>query len=128
MARATPGASSEGFFSLTLMRVVTWGTTRSAGVSAASGWPESASARNTRAIAIAVEGDAERDLVAGIGDRLGNDFGMQRAAAGVNVAAVGLGVHEFGGNAAPRQQLGRKRAGGAVGAVHQHMQPFDFGA
>ncbi len=57
-----------------------------------------------------------------------NDFGMQGAAVGVDVAAVGRGVCEVDGSAEMREELGGNGGGGAVGAIEDDAKAVEVQA
>jgi hypothetical protein len=67
------------------------------------------------AVTVAVEGEA--DLGLGGGDPLGQGLDVGGAAAGVDVAAVGLDPERLDLGAEAREDRRRRLEGGAVGAV-----------
>ena len=75
------------------------------------------------AVGVAVEGDADGSPVR---DHLGgDDFGVQRAAAEIDVASVGAGVGDGDGAAEVGEELGRDRAGGSVGAIDDDVMVIE---
>src|SRR5204863_1279943 len=78
-----------------------------------------------RAITVTIEADAKRKIGAlsvSLTYGLCHHFRMQRSAIGVDVASVGGNVDEFSIRTGTAKHLGRKRCGGAVGAVYEHLQ------
>ena len=71
------------------------------------------------AVAVAVEGEADRRL--GAGDRRGEAVEVGGAAAVVDVAPVGLGADRLDRGAEPLEDRRRGAEGGAVGAVEHHV-------
>ena len=77
-------------------------------------------------VGVAVEG--EPDVGAALDHGLLQVLRVGRAAAGVDVGAVGLVVEDLHGRPERPQHLGRDRGGGTVGAVDHERQPLEAAA